>query len=240
MIRILTFMLLLSESVFAGSIRETRFMVDVGAGLPQLAGLDVAYRLFPSWQIGMGYGLIPGGQGISPGFSLPSQNVTLANEQFVTFSKPTIHTTLSSMCPFIRWYPNPSNFYVQFTLGLLQAKNDFESQILDISGNTITDAKYTGVITVTQMLPTLSMGRVFASDLFFFNVNMGVTIVATADVSTSLTSELPDRLGGNTGNQAQLDQVNENAKTSINSGLQVFRNEVLFLPSIQFTFGFMF
>lgn len=222
--------------------KPKRFWLNFGAGLPQLASLEFSYRLFPRWYIGASYGIIPGGQSgsLSPTFSLPSQNVVLANKQFVTFDQPTVQSSLTSLSPFFRFFPGTNEFYLQFTMAVWQVRNNFDSALLDINGNTIVDASYKGLITVSQYLPTVSMGHVFNSELFFFNVNMGITIAASTQVAVSSETILPDSMGGTSANQEQIDQINSKANSSIQDAMGTFRDQVKFLPSIHLTFGFMF
>lgn len=218
-----------------------RLWVDFGVGLPQLASLEVGYRLLPRWQLGLSYGTIPGGQGIySKTFDLPSQNVTLKNKDYVTFTSPTLTSSLVSIAPFVRFFPGTTNFYFQMTMAVLQNKNTFKSGLSDIYGVSISDGGYGGTITVLQFLPTASIGHAFATELFFFNVSMGLTFIATAQASVSASGQIPDRLGGTAANQDALDQLNTKTTTAINKAVEALRSEVPVIPSIHLTVGFMF
>lgn len=244
----LTLILLISCTAFPAAEKKQvekstlkPFWVNFGAGLPQLASLEASYRILPKWQIGAAYGIIPGGNpNLAPRFSLPAQNIVLANSQFVTFSEPTVTSSLTSICPFVRFFPNPSSFYIQLTMALMWNKNDFESDLNDVNGNKIAEAKYSGVITAIQALPTISIGHVFHSNLFFFNVNMGVSIIANVTVQTAFSSQLPDSLGGDAANQDSLNAIDENSRDAINGAVAEFRKQIQFLPSMNLMFGFMF
>lgn len=217
------------------------FWFDFGAGLPHLAALQLSYRLFPRWQIGASYGILPGGQGIySHTIALPSENVTLKNKEFVTFTSPTLTSSLASIAPHLRFFPGISNFYFQFTCAVLQTKNKFQSGLSDIYGNVIPDGGYSGTMTILQFLPTLSIGHAFGSQLFFFNVNMGLTFIATAQASISSSGYIPDSHGGTSANQDVFDQLDTKATKALNEAVDLIRKEVPVFPSFQFTFGFMF
>lgn len=217
------------------------FWLDIGAGLPQLASVQIAYRFFPHWQWGAGIGMLPGGKGLySKTFDLPSENVTLKNKEFVTFDSPKMDSSLGTISPFVRYFPAETNFYFQFTLAILQNKNTFRSALKDVYGNTVTDGAYRGTINLLQFLPTVAIGHAFSSQLFFFNVNMGVTFIATAQATISSEGEIPDRLGGTAANQEVFDKLNAKTKKAIDEAVSAMREEVPVFPSIQLAFGFMF
>ncbi len=228
------------------SLRErTRsiYWLDFGVGFPQLTSIELAVQPLTRLQVGFSYGLVPGGGGagtVSPEYKLPSQNVTLSTGLHLTLHEPTASASLSSLCPFIRYFPNATGVYFQFTLGMLKAHNTLSASLYDVNGNAIPNASATGTIDVTQYLPTLALGHLFNSKLFFFSVNMGLSMVANLNIESKFESSIPDALGGNAANQAATDQINSKNSEAASKATEEFHKLVTFLPSLQFGFGIFF
>lgn len=221
--------------------RTRRFWFDLGFGLPQLIGGEASYRALQRWQFGAGGGILPGGEGLyAHRFSLPSQSVTLKNNDFVKLDSPTLTSSLATISTFVRFFPVERNFYFQLTLSMLRNKNRFQSGLSDASGVKIDDGEYRGSITLIQFLPTISIGHAFASNLFFFNVNMGISFIATVQASVYSEGRIPDRLGGTAENQEVFDKLNTETTDAINQAVTQLRKEIPVIPSFCFTFGFMF
>lgn len=218
------------------------YWVDFGVGFPQLPSIELAVQPLKRWQLGASYGILPGGSGgvVSPKYVLPSQNVTLSTGLHLTVHEPTVSISFSSLCPFLRYFPNTTGFYLQFTLAMLKASNTLSAELHDVSGNQIPGAKASGTVDVTQYLPTLSIGHIFNSRLFYFSVNMGLSAVANMTIDTHFESYLPDSVGGSAANQTAIDQINEKNKEAASKASDEFRQVISFLPSLQFVFGLTF
>lgn len=228
------------------SIRERIkriYWLDLGVGFPQLTSVELGIQALTRLQVGFSYGMIPGGGsggGISPKYSLPSQNVILSNGLYVTVQDPSVTVSFSSLCPYLRYFPNSTGFYLQFTLGILKVHNVLGASLYDVNGNQIPGATASGTIDVTQYLPTLSMGHTFNSKLFFYSVNMGFTAIANLSFESKFDNNLPDAFGGSATNQAAMDQLNSKNAEAAAKASDEFKQLVSFLPSLQFAFGFFF
>jgi len=222
---------------------ESLYNVNVGFGAPQLTSIEAGLRVFEKWQFGLSLGGLPGNGPnglLTPTFKIPSQNVTLTNGTHLQLYEPNVNVMLYSVAPFVRFFPNPSGFYLQMTLAGLRAQNKVTSEIKDVNGTTIPGASYDGQITVTQLLPTLSIGHIFASELFVFSLNMGFTFVASLSSDARFTANLPDALGGTTAAEDLNQQASQLATSAANDASNEFRKQVSVIPSIQFLFGFTF
>lgn len=222
---------------------ESLYNVNVGFGSPQLTSLEASVRPLQKWSFGLSIGGLPGNGPnglLSPTFKLPSQNITLDNGTHLQLHEPSVNVMLYSVCPFVRFFPNPTGFYLQMTLGALRARNKLSSTIKDVTGTTISGAAYSGEVDVTQILPTLSMGHLFASELFVFSINMGFTFIANLSTSARFVGTLPDSLGGSSAAEDLNQQGTELTTQAANKASDDFRKQVQIIPSIQLLFGFSF
>ncbi|MBI4404427.1 MAG: hypothetical protein HY537_09715 [Deltaproteobacteria bacterium] len=222
---------------YAGATLEGRTLaIDIGAGMPQLLTLQGAVLVINKFQLGFSYGLIPSNNFLGPDIDLPANEVTLANGQSYTV-RPKASVGLSSMMPFIRYFPSQTNFYVQLGWALFKTKINVHGNFQELSGNVIDDALVSGVATLTQSLPTLSIGHVFTTNIYFFNISLGASFFGTLYTDFGLAGVLPEAMGGNAGNQVALGELKKRMDIEINKAFDEHKAKILFIPSVLVSFG---
>jgi TRAP-type mannitol/chloroaromatic compound transport system permease small subunit len=77
------------------------------------------------------------------------------------------------------------------------------------------------------------------SKIFFFNISIGATFIMTPWTTVTMSSLIPDVFGGNAGNQVLLDSLNSSFQTTVRNSVDLIRNQLFLIPSIQLAFGFL-
>jgi hypothetical protein len=209
-----------------------------GAGMPQLAGGEAFIYALPSLQIGASYGLAPNVGPFAPTLSIEESTQKTATGHALRIW-PRFHARWAAITPYIRYFPAPTNFYIQLGLSLFSTYIKFYSGLSDESGIPFPNAYIDGEARVTQYLPTLTIGHLFVHGIFFCNFALGGTFVLTSiDTSGSLGGSIPDALGGTAANSALLSATQAQINGVIKEGITQFRREVPFLPSINVSIGF--
>jgi hypothetical protein len=207
--------------------------IDIGGGVPELVAADVQVLVASHWQIGMGYGFIPGLGPISS-LKIPDQSINLSVGTFSVSSQ--VSASLSMLTPFIRYFPTERNYYLQFAFSMLRAGFTVNSAIEDSFGAPL-GATITANVNVIQPVPTLSLGHIFASQAYFLNLNLGVSFLLSPWVSSSISGSIPDILGGTTANQAAINSLQSKISSAVTNALQSAQQQVFLIPSITITFG---
>ena len=210
-------------------------MLDLGFGWPQLAGPEASIYLTPHLHAGLTFGILPGGTSIFPQQNLQQQSALLpdGNIYYVT---PNVKSTFFAVSPFIRFFlSNDRPVYLQFMCSAFTSVADITGPITDTSGTEVPGASVTGKVILAQLLPTLSLGHIWHSKLYFFNLSLGISYVASIVNSTQTTVTLPVVLDTSEAEQAISQSVAQGANNAANS----IRNHVTFLPSIWASFGLL-
>jgi len=96
-------------------------------------------------------------------------------------------------------------------------------------------------ITITQLMPTVSIGHIFGTAGFFANIALGASFLSSISASiTDITGTLPNQAGSVDDNEAQLEQIKNDINTQANENSQEFKNQYLLFPSFTLTVGWMF
>lgn len=208
-------------------------MVDVGVGFPQMAGAEASVLLTTKWQVGATFGLLPGGNNIFPLQTLPEKSAQLSDGNTYRVT-PQTQAVFYSISPYLRFFlANDRPVYLQMMLSAFTAIATVTSNIKNDAGVEIPGASLTGVVTMAQLLPTISLGHIWHSKFYFFNLSLGVSYVANIVSSTraEITTPFPfDTSADEAAIATAFDNAAQQAALNI-------RNNVLFLPSIWLSFG---
>ena len=238
MILRLTFLLLLLGSAVTQAIIPRNVSVDVGFGVPHLIFGQGIVKISDHWQLGLGYGIIPGLAAMGENVKLNEQHITLggATQAVIT---PTLNVGLNTLLPFVRYFPRDNNFYVQATYVMLQVKSEVSGTMKTDDALAAEVGLITGTANVTQPVPTLSVGHVWAGQAYFCDLSLGFSFFLPASASIELSTLIPDALGGSSGNEAAINQLSSQMTTQINDATSSYRSRFPVLPSLSFTFGIM-
>jgi hypothetical protein len=238
--RVIFFFLILlfvSKPVKAANL-ERAVWFDMGFGVPQTMSIEAQVRVFQRWQLGLGYGvasLVASNLGLS--FPLPTQTGSLATGETFTMT-PIATPTTSLWTPFLRFYPGEDNFYFQFSYNLFTLDTLIDGTLTEqLSG--IEAGLISAKVTLYQPLATVGIGNVYMSKIFFFNISIGATFIMTPWTTVTMSSLIPDVFGGNAGNQVLLDSLNSSFQTTVRNSVDLIRNQLFLIPSIQLAFGFL-
>lgn len=234
----LTFLLLLLASGVTQAIIPRNVSVDVGFGVPHLIYGQGVVKVSDHWQVGLGYGMIPGLAAMGENIKLEEQQVTLGGTTQAVIT-PTLNIGLNTLLPFVRFFPRDNNFYIQATYVMWQVKSE-------VSGTMKTDdvlaaevGLITGTANITQPIPTVSVGHIWAGQAYFCDLSLGFSFFLPASASIELNTLIPDALGGAAGNEAAINQLSSQMTTQINDATSGYRSRFPVLPSLSFTFGIM-
>jgi len=220
----------------AKALPERVMSFDIGAGVPQILALQGQVMALTHWQIGFGYGILPGGNSMMPAVKVPAQSVTTSGAGTITIT-PTLTPTFNTLSPFIRFYPTERNFYIEFAYTMLRLSMNLSSTLtasgsgFDFSGSGIS-----GNVTLLQAMPTISLGHCFQSKLFFFNLSIGASFIASLSSTVTLNSSLPAGLDAST-NQAILNGAQDGVNKAAQEAVSTFRKQFLFIPSLMLGIG---
>ena len=207
--------------------------VDFGVGLPQIAQVNGEAAFLDWLQVGFGFGMLNSSWVGLPGIKLPEKSVTIKGNPFVFSGDAS--WTIQSLSPFIRVFPIERNFYVQLTYNMMRVSAIMDSDLVG-TALTITDA-VRAKATVTQAIPTLSIGHIFSGELYYINLAMGFSVIGTTSVDVEVTGNVPEAIGdSNTASEFQK-QKDDIAKAAQDSAGAI-RGEVQVLPSIYLGIGF--
>lgn len=234
--RRVTSVLLALFAVSAAALPERNVSLDIGAGLPNTAFAEAQVLVTPRLQFGFAYGMLPVVDALLSSFQLPSQDFNLATGIPARVT-PSLTGSFSTLSPFVRYYPRENNFYLQFSLTLIQLKLKVTGDLTEqITGQKV--GLIGANLTVTQPLPTLSVGYLFSGHEYYINFSIGASFFTSAFTSIELTGLIPDALGGTDGNQSALGQIRDSFNEGVNNATAEFRNAYPIMPSLIISFGF--
>lgn len=204
--------------------------LDFTLGTPGIVDAGGHVQAWKSVQLGFGYGLMTG---------LPLMSMTLEKQQIDLDSgisvdlQPKLTFRLSTLTPFVRYFPHPNNFYVQLSLPLWIITTNVTGTLSHPLLGELEDS-LTGTITLTQPLPTLSVGYFFGDNLYFFNLSIGATFYMDPLVAAAFKTAFPDGIGSN---DAAIDQMTSQMQTQVSSMMTQIRDFLPFIPSLNLSFG---
>lgn len=219
---------------------QQNLSVDIGFGLPMLYTANANFMIWKHWQVGAGYGFLPAvgpmatGQELTPIFQVAPNGTHI-------WIYPKATGSVSWMNPYIRFFPKlgNNNFYFQFSYFYYAATINITSRIEDGNSQLITNDGISGTITIKQFIPTLSIGCIFGSQLYFFNMTMGYSFIG----ATSTTMNLGGTLGSLGSLAPEMLQAVENGlSTAVTTAADIPKSIVANwpFPSIYFSFGVFF
>lgn len=212
--------------------------VDVGFGIPHLIFGQGIVKISDHWQMGVGYGLIPGAAAAGKGIKLDDQVFALQDGTEVGMT-PVLNLNFNTLLPFIRYFPRDNNFYVQATYAMLQLGAEISGTLKTNDALGATVGLVTGTATITQPVPTLSVGHVWAGKVYFCDLSLGLSFFLPASASITLKSLIPDALGGSEGNETAINQLGNDLASQLNDNTGTYRDQFPVLPSLSLTFGIM-
>lgn len=229
-----------SDSLKSRSVLQGKILtLDLGVGFPNLISVEAALHVLPRLHAGASYGLYPSSFTFHPQLNSNEQAAKFADGKSYTLT-PDVTSKLDAICPFVRYFPGQDNFYFQLTYALLRVQSEVTSGLQDVNGVSVNGAVIKGRVDFTQVMPTLSIGALFTTHLFFFNTSLGASVLQSISTKVALTGELPERLGGATANAAALSKLEEELAKNSDTAVAALRNQVTFIPSFYLSFGFLF
>jgi hypothetical protein len=221
-----------------GAKPDRLFEFGIAFGVPIFISPEVAVQIFKQWQVGSYFGMVP--TGILPRFTLPKITEPFFNG-LVYELNPTGDTSLLMASPFVRFFPTERTFYFQLTWSVARSTHNITSPLREsVTGLLIPDATVNSLITITEMLPTVSIGYFFWSHVYFFNICLGATIPLTPAATATLSADLPLGLGGTLNNQVALNNIQSQVDQSMSTAITEIRKVLPFLPSVMVSTGIMF
>jgi hypothetical protein len=214
------------------------FVVGLAAGFPILAGPEIALQVFKHWQFGATGSAVPAG--ILPALALPP--VTQDTGFGFNISLNPIATGSGLLAsPFVRFFPTKRTFYFQLTWAIAQLNSVVTSDITDsLSGAPIPGALFTSNVSITSMLPTVSIGYFFWRHVYFFNISLGATILANVSSQVNGSVTIPGPLGAFVDSQALIAGVQTEVNLATAQAVTQIRNTAPFFPSVMVSAGLMF
>lgn len=214
--------------------------VDAGVGFPNLISVEAALHILPRLHAGVSYGMYPSSFTFHPVLNSNEQSAKFSDGRNYTLT-PDITSKLDAAVPFVRYFPGQDNFYFQLAYAILRVQSDVTSGLQDVNGIPVSGAVIKGKVDFMQYMPTLSIGALFTTNIFFFNTSLGASVLQSITTKVSLTGELPDRLGGSGGDNATaISKLEEELAKNSDTAVAALRNQVTFVPSFYLSFGFMF
>ncbi len=230
---------LVQPAKIKGAAPDRLFEFGMAFGLPILASPEVSIQIFKRIQVGSYFGYVPGA--FIPQFRLPKMSQKFFNN-FTYEMYPVGNTAAVLMAsPFVRYFPTERTFYFQLTWSVARSSHKIESPLKEtITGIEVPGATISSLVTLTEMLPTLSIGYFFWKHVYFLNVSLGATILLTPSATATLKAELPLGLGGNLNNQSALANIQRQLDTSMGQAIDQIRSVLPFVPSVMISTGIMF
>jgi hypothetical protein len=208
-------------------------MLDVGFGWPQLAGAEATIYITSKFYAGLTFGLLPGGNNLFPQQTMQEQSTILPDGNRYSIA-PTLASTFFSVSPFVRFFlSNERPVYLQMMCAAFTSVADITGPIKDNTGTPVPGASFTGKVILSQLMPTLSLGHIWHSKFYFFNLSLGVTYVANILTRTQSAITLPIPIDTSEAEQMIADSITASAEQASNN----IRQNVTFLPSIWVSFG---
>jgi len=235
--RVAVLLILLLSGMTARATTLPRVLsLDVGMGVPVIANAEVSVLFAEHWQIGFGYGYVPGLSSLSA-ISVPTQTLSLNGLPDSFSVTPKLTASLDMLTPFLRFFPTERNWYFQLSYSILRMNMGISGTIEDATTGQGIGGVITGSVSVWQPIPTISMGHIFASKEFFVNLSLGVSFLMSPWVSVSVGGAIPDALGGTSANQGAITNMQNNMSDSIQKSVDTARQQITLIPSILISAG---
>lgn len=226
------------------SMPERTVSVGVGAGVPEVVfgAIDVAASRH--WQLGFSYGIDGGLLGQALNFDKLRQDaqtpraVTLADGRTYLVTPKLDPLQFTMISPSVRFFPTDRNFYLQLSWTLLRLASGFTSGLADPSLGISLDGVMYGSVNYLQHMPTLSVGHVWASKAFFFNIRLGASMPFTTTLSVTAKAQLPVLLGTAAANQAAIQGFADKVAADAVKSIEDAKKQAPIIPSIALTAGF--
>jgi hypothetical protein len=221
------------------AIPSRPFSVGFGFGVPELAFVEAQVMAFGRCQIGASFSYAP--PALMPkDVPLPEQTVTLSTGDVFTY-EPLVTPSFYMISPFLRFFPNTqNNFYLQFLFSVFRATATIRGDMTPRDNAILPSVPVTGTVSLTQTIPNFSVGYLFSTRIYYFNLNIGAAYLRPASTTTSVSALVPDSLGGSAGNEVQLDGINDDIQQSINDSSTTVRTTYGIFPTIHLSMGFYF
>ncbi len=230
--------LIAGKSSFALPERVLSF--DVGTGSPELVFVHGQVQVWKRWQLGVGYSYIPNVPPLGQAMQGPATTLTLADGMAYQ-TNPTIVPRANFISAYIRYFPAENNFYFQLAYSLAQMTAHVTTGLENTAlATSLTGALITADLTFRQAIPALSIGYLFTGKFFFANISLGAAWVGAFTSSMTVNALIPDLVGGAAGNQAALDQLQQDLQSQGVAAAASLRKQYPILPSLLISFGFQF
>lgn len=233
MTRLLALLVGLVSTVSVAGPLDRVLLLDVGVGWPQLAGAEASIFLTPQWYAGLTFGILPGVNNVFPQQTMPTQSAVLpdGNRYYV---QPTVKSTYYSISPFMRFFLSKDRpVYLQFMCSAFTTISNITGPLRDNGGAEVPGTAVNGRVILAQLLPTVSLGHIWASKFYFFNLSLGVSFLANIVTNTTAEILLPFPIDTSEAEQMIADSV---ARSADEASRQIRQNMFL-LPSIWLSFG---
>lgn len=225
------------------AVPERTVSIGVGAGAPEIIFGAVDVNASRHWQVGLSYGLDGGllAQALTEGLRTSAEtprNIVLSDGRTYVVTPQLDPLQFSVITPTIRWFPTERNFYFQLSWTMLRLSSSFTSGLADPALGISLDGVVFGTVSYLQHMPTLSIGHIFASKAFFFNIRLGASLPFTTSLSLTTRAQLPTLVGGLGPNQQAIQGFSDQVAAEALQAIEQAKREVLLIPSVAFTAGF--
>lgn len=216
------------------------FSAGVGLGVPEFTFIEAQVAVFVRCQLGATFGALPIPGLLPKNVPLDTQTVSLSTGDTFTL-EPKVTPSFYLLSPFIRVFPSKdNNFYLQLMWSMLRLTAAITGDLTPRDNPSLPTVPVTGSVLITQSMPTFSVGYFFSSQIYYFNLAIGVAHMMSPTTSTSVSATIPNSLGGNSTNEEQLNNINADIQSSVASASAEVRKTYGFFPSLHISFGFYF
>jgi len=232
--------LILSLCLSASSVRAdmTRVLsAGFGFGVPQLFFAEGQVQFAKNWQLGFGFSFFPISTLMGGPMPLPSQDGNLSDGTPFTYS-PTLTSSFSVWSPFLRWFTSNRDYYLQFSYTMMRLNADITGEMELVGVPSAVKPILNMNLVLVQPMPTLSVGKFYHTDMYYFNITIGASFFFTPFTSITATSLIPEALGGTAGNEAAINEMKAGIDAAFKSTMTQISDSIYILPGIHLAFGF--
>lgn len=223
------------------AIPPSGFSAGFGVGVPELAFGEVAFRAFGRCQIGLTATYAPP-IGLPDPVDLPTQTLTLASSDVYTLTPQVTQTPLFyAIAPFIRYFPSvTNNFYLQAMFPIIKVNIKVDGAMTPRDNSSLPTVPLAGNVTLTQTLPTFSVGYVFSTRIYYINLAIGAAVMREPTTATAVSAVFPASVGGDADNELALEGINRDIEAAVTDASRDLRANYGIFPSLHLSFGFFF
>lgn len=221
---------------------ERSVSLGIGAGVPEIVFGALDFRASRHWQLGLSYGIDGGllGQAFD-GLRQSAQqtrNIVLADGRTYQVTPSLDPLQFSMISPSVRFFPTDRNFYIQLSWTMLRLSTGFSGGVADpLLGIALSGVLY-GNVDYLQHMPTLSIGHIWDSKAFFFNVRLGASLPFTTTLSVTAKASLPSIVGSPAANQTAVQSFANQVAADAAASIEKAKHDLFIVPSIALTAGF--